>query len=202
MLFNQSFIRYFRSSLLILSFLGAVCSAQTPLNIQQSTAMDDIKLTVKELGWMDKSHMEKEVEKVNQLAQLKLGMQLHRDLSDLNLLQLLVDKNWVKNEDVVLQQAMGIALGNIMLADFPNTLEWKIYEDNLGRSRAVCAKGTKECMFPVTMIQRRMQIGTRPDMQKLYDTAIMRMEKFLPQIPYGGGILHKLHTDSYSTAPQ
>jgi hypothetical protein len=166
--------------------------AQTQLNIQQNSIVDEVKLSVRDLGWMDKSHMEKEVQKVDQLAQLKLGMQLHQNLSDLNLLQQLVDKNWVKNDDTSLQQAMGMALGNIMLADFPNTLEWKIYEDSLGRSRAVCAKGTKECIFPVTMIQRRMQIGTHPEMQKLYDNALARMEKFLPQIPYGGGILHKL----------
>lgn len=173
--------------------MGVVTAqAQTQLNIQQSPVVDEVKLTIKDLGWMDKSHMEKEVQKVDQLAQLKLGRQLHKNLSDLDLLQQLVDKNWVKNDDTSMQQAMGMALGNVMLADFPNTLEWKIYEDSLGRSRALCAKGTKECIFPVTIIQRRMQIGTRPEMQKLYDTALARMEKFLPQIPYGGGILHKL----------
>jgi hypothetical protein len=29
-------------------------------------------------------------------------------------------------------------------------------------------------------------------MRKLYDNTLARMEKFLPQLPYGGGLMHQL----------
>jgi hypothetical protein len=172
--------------------LAVNATASTPLNIDNGNSLSEQKFSIEELGWMDKSHIEKQVKQIDALAQAKLGAQLHQDLNDLNIMQRLIDKRFVTADNIELQQAMGFVLGNVMLADFPNTLEWKIYKDKLGRSRAVCIKKTKECLFPVTMIQRRLQVGTTPEMKKLYDNAIERVAPLLPQYPYGGGVMHKL----------
>ncbi len=169
--------------------------AQTPMNVvnkQAPTIETKKEIQIKELGWMDKNRMDQETTKINELTQTKLGTPLRRDLSDLSTLQRIVDKELVATDNFELQQAMGVVLGNVMLADFPNTLEWKIYEDELGRSRALCTRKTNDCLFPVTMLSRRMEVGTKPNVRKIYDDALLRMEKHLPKLPYDGGIMYRL----------
>jgi hypothetical protein len=172
-----------------------IAIAQTPLNIVEDkpTLSEKKKDTlIKELGWMDKNRMEQEVARVNELGQTKLGAPVRRDLSDLNTLQRIVDRELVAMDDYETQQAMGVVLGNVIQADFPNTFEWKIYEDELGRSRALCVRNTSDCLFPVTMLSRRMEVGTKPDVKKIYGDAIRLMEKHLPKLPYDGGIMYRL----------
>lgn len=173
------------------------CYAQyTPLNVvsdtKKVTKPEDAKVVIKDLGWMDHNKMEQEIAAVNELAQTKTGNSLRGDLSDLQTLQRLAEGRWVAHDDYETQQAMGVVLGNVMLADFPTTFEWKVYEDKIGRSRAICVKNTTECLFPVTMLSRRMEVGTVPQVRKIYDDAILLMEKHLPKLPYDGGIMYRL----------
>lgn len=147
---------------------------------------------ISDLGWMDRSQMDKQATKINDLTLTKLGTPIRGDLSDLATLQRLIDGRHVKMDDVDTQMAMGLVMGNVLLADFPQTLEWKIYEDELGRSRALCVKQAKECFFPMTMLSRRMQVGSQPNVREIYDNAILLMEEHLPKIPYGGGIYYRL----------
>lgn len=171
----------------------ATTNAQTPLNIvsEPTVVVPPKDVIIKELGWMDKNKMEKEITELSELTQTKLGTPIRKDLSDLDTMQRLVDKNVVAQDDYETQQAMGLALGNLILADFPNTFEWKIYEDEIGRSRALCVKKTSDCLFPITMLSRRMEVGSKPDVKMIHTDAIMRMEKHLPKLPYDGGIMYK-----------
>lgn len=179
-------------------FLSTTCATQaqvnSPLNITTQAPIEqkDPTLTITDIDWMDKNKMDKEIALVSELAQTKLGMSLRKDLSDLRTLQRIIDMELVTRDDFKTQQAMGVVMGNVFLADFPHTLEWKIYRDKEGRSRALCVKGTQECMFPVTMLSRRMEVGTKPDVQKIYNDAIAMMANYLPQMPYGGGIMYRL----------
>lgn len=189
-----------------IKFIAAItllCSASigfaqqyTPLNVvsekNKAPTEPQKEVTIKNLGWMDQNKMEQEIATVNELAQTKIGSTIRRDLSDLQLLQRLADGSWIARDDYETQQAMGVVLGNVMLADFPTIFEWKVYEDKIGRSRAICVKNTSECLFPVTMLSRRMEVNSRPDVKKIYDDAIMLMEKHLPKLPYGGGIMYRL----------
>jgi hypothetical protein len=176
--------------------IGATTTlAQTPMNVMEdkpSLSEKKKDVQIKELTWMDQNRMEQEVAKVNELSQTRLGTPLRKDLSDLKTLQRLVDQNLVANDNYGIQQAMGVVLGNVMLADFPNIFEWKIYEDEVGRSRALCVRKTSDCLFPTTMLSRRMEVGVKPDVSKVYHDAIMLMEKHLPKLPYDGGIMYRL----------
>lgn len=163
-----------------------VVSGESPIATPKKTA------TISDLSWMDQNRMEKEVNSIVDLAKSKTGNNIRRDLSDLDTLQRIINDELVKIDDSEKQQALGIVLGNVMLADFPNTFEWKIYQDDLGRSRALCVKRTSDCLFPVTMLSRRMEVGLKPDVKKVYNDAIMLMEKHLPKLPYDGGIMYKL----------
>ena len=186
---------YHLKPLIALVFVCAVATtnAQTPMNVvsEPTVAAPPKDVAIKELGWMDKSKMEQEITELSELTRSKLGTPIRTDLSDLDTMQRLIDRNIVAQDDYETQQAMGVVLGNLILADFPNTFEWKIYEDEIGRSRALCVKKTSDCLFPVTMLSRRMEVGTKPDVKKIHGDAIMRMEKHLPKLPYDGGIMYK-----------
>jgi hypothetical protein len=176
-------------------FAGNIAIAQTPMNVVEVTpAIPEKKkdTVIRELGWMDQNRMSEEVAKVNELGQTKLGTPLRQNLGDLDTLQRIIDRDLVAADNYEVQQAMGVVLGNIMLADFPNTFEWKIYEDQVGRSRALCVRKTSECLFPTTMLSRRMEVGTKPNVRKIYNDAVMLMEKHLPKLPYDGGIMYRL----------
>lgn len=184
----------------ILATMGSVVAhadssltATPQRNTAQQNTTQQNKVTISELSWMDKNKSEKEIQTINELAESKLGVKIQRNLSDITTLQRLIDQKLVKADNIEAQQAMGVILGNVMQADFPSTLEWKVYEDAIGRSRALCVKNTQECLFPVTMLSRRMAVGTTPNVQKIYDDSIDMMKAFLPQLPYGGGTMHKLH---------
>lgn len=185
---------YLLISTIVVSLIAVHTHANSSFNVVSQKAYEqEQKVVISDMSWMDKNKTEKQIQKINTLAQTKLGVQINQNLDDLYLLQRIVDKELVKNDDSDSQEAMGVVLGNVMLADFAGTLEWKIYEDSLGRSRALCVKKTQECLFPITMLSRRMVIGTKPDVQKIYDDSIDMMKEFLPQIPYGGGVMHRLH---------
>lgn len=172
----------------------AAASAQSPLNTASNptVAAPAKNVTITELSWIDNNKMGQEIAALNELTESKIGAPIRGDLSDLDTLQRLVDNNIVKPDDYKIQQAMGLALGNLILADFPSTFEWKIYQDELGRSRALCAKGTSDCLFPITMFSRRIEVGIKPDVKKIHKDAIAHMKKHLPKLPYDGGIMYKL----------
>lgn len=172
---------------LLLAALDTHAQNDVPLNVASGP-----EISITDLEWMDKNKMEKEVAAITKLTQSKLGASLRKDLSDLQTLQRIVDGKLVETDDYDTQQAMGVVLGNVLLADFPQTLEWKVYRDRLGRSRSLCVKGTQECIFPVTMLSRRMEKGIQPNVRQLYDDAINSMVIYLPKAPYGGGILYRL----------
>lgn len=149
-------------------------------------------VSIRDLGWIDENQMEQDTTKLNELALTKIGTPIRRDLGDLDTLQKLLDQNLIPKDDYKTQQAMGIVLGNVMQADFPDTFVWKIYEDSIGRSRALCVNQTSHCLFPITMLSRRIELGSKPDVKKVYTDAITLMEKQLPQMPYGGGVRYRL----------
>lgn len=187
----------FSSQLIAFVFICAApltIAQQSPLNVvsKPTAAPAQKEAVITALGWMDQNWMEQATTQINELAQSKTGSPLRGDLSDLNTLQRIINDELIAIDDHESQQALGIVLGNVMLADFPTTFEWKVYEDDIGRSRALCVKKTSACLFPVTMLSRRMEVGTKPDVKKVYNDAILLMQKYLPKLPYDGGIMYKL----------
>ena len=181
-------------AIVLICAIPMALAQQSPLNVvsKPTAASPQKEPVITNLGWMDHNRMEQETTKVNELAQTKTGTPLRRDLTDLDTLQRIINDELIAIDDNETQQALGVVLGNVMLADFPTTFEWKIYEDELGRSRALCVKQTSSCLFPITMLSRRMEVGTKPDVKKIYNDAILLMQKHLPKLPYDGGIMYKL----------
>lgn len=145
-----------------------------------------VKAAIEDMGWTDRNYLERQIERIDQLSRTQLGTQLRRNLADLDVLQQIVDRGLINESDTEALQAMGAVMGDLMRADVPS-LEWKIYRDNLGRSRALCAKNSQECLFPITMLSRRMEAGLKPDVRKVYEEALALMNPYVTQMPYGGG---------------
>jgi len=158
------------------------------LALSSMSALADVKIS--DFAWIDRNHMEQQVKRVDDLARTRVGSQVRGDKTDLETLQRIIDRDLIDTNDSLALQALGAVLGNVMAAEH-DKLEWKIYEDEQGRSRALCVENTKECLFPITMLSRRMEVGLKPDVGRIYETALEIIEEHLPEMPYGGSSIRR-----------
>lgn len=141
------------------------------------------QVRIEDFSQVDDNHMRQQVQSIETLVQMRMGTRLRGDLSDLSTLQAIVDRGLVERDDVLRLQALGAVLGNVMESEVEH-LRWKIYEDEEGRSRALCVVNTEHCLFPVTMLSRRMTVGLKPNVQEVYRNALELIAPHLPQQPY------------------
>ncbi|WP_027330862.1 DUF3806 domain-containing protein [Marinimicrobium agarilyticum] len=140
--------------------------------------------TVSDFAWMDRNHMAQQIESIEKITRIKFGTPIRENKSDLDTLQRIIDRDLIDRSDQLKLQALGAVLGNVM-ANEVDELEWKVYEDKLGRSRALCIEGTRQCLFPITMLSRRMEVGLKPNVERVYNEAMELVEPYLPEVPYG-----------------
>lgn len=140
--------------------------------------------TVSDFAWMDRNHMAQQVESIEKLTRTKFGTPIRENKSDLDTLQRIIDRDLIDRDDQLKLQALGAVLGNVMASEVEE-LEWKVYEDQLGRSRALCVEGTRQCLFPITMLSRRMEAGLKPNVERVYNEAMELVDPYLPEDPYG-----------------
>jgi len=63
-------------------------------------------------------------------------------------------------------------------------LHWVIYEDNIGRSRALRYRETENYLFPMTMISRRREVGNLSPVVDIYQKAVDLIKPQLPALPF------------------
>jgi len=93
---------------------------------------------------------------------------------DIRLLQRLLDEREVRPDQVFEQQAMGVVLGDAMVAGL--RLRWVAVDDQYGHSRALRFRDTEHLFFPVTMISKRVRLGDPVDVAALYRDIQRRVE--------------------------
>ena len=147
---------------------------------------DDEKVEISELGWMDRNHLEKQVQTIDELARIHLGVQVRNNRDDLELLQRIVNRGLIQKDERLKLQAMGAVLGNLLARELG--LKWMVYEDDLGRSRAICVEDTSHCLFPVTMLSRRLEVGVIVNVRDIYDNAKRLIRPYLPKRPFDAQI--------------
>ena len=128
---------------------------------------DDTHITVLTLA--DQQDLQNKVAMINDVARSKLGTEVHGDQSDIETLQRIANGRFIDPQDTKRLQATGVVLGNLLKKDFD--LEWMVYEDTDGRSRALCVPKTEQCLFPITMISRRLEVNAPVDVQAIYNNA-------------------------------
>lgn len=152
------------------------------VSVSQAVAQEQSDIRIEELRWVDTGYLQRQRALVDEMSRSEFGTPLRGDKRDLRLLQRILDQDLVKQVDLIKQQALGVALGDIYVSDL--RLEWVVYEDAEGKSRAVCLPNTQFCLFPITMISKRATLGAKPDVQALYDHGVTLIRDHLPKTPY------------------
>jgi len=144
---------------------------------------DEDKPKIGSLGFIDRTFLQGQRERIDTLARDHLGRQLQGNKSnDLDILQTLLDRRLVGAEQTLELQAMGVVMGDLLAADL--NMSWVIYEDKVGRSRALRLGLSDHYLFPVTMISRRAEVGAAVDTAAIYAKAAALMEPYLPPKPF------------------
>lgn len=164
--------------LLVAHFFTSACATAWAQNGQG----DATRPSVDELTWMDQNHLAQQRQFVDDLANSELGRPVRGNKSDLRLLQRIVDGGLVGRNETQNLQALGAVLGDVYISEY--ALEWRAYEDEYGRSRAVCVPDTINCLFPITMLSRRISAGLQPDVEEVYNKGVQLIKPYLPKRPF------------------
>lgn len=159
--------------LLVLLIVWTVCSP--------AVALDDIEIS--SLTKIDLQYMQQQRDLLGDLTARNFGRQFTGSKDkDLALLQRLLDEDIVSGDQTRELQAMGIIMGDLLAEDLD--LDWVVYKDRLGRSRALRYKSTDNYLFPVTMISRRREVDNRTPVTDIYRRAQDTLRASLPALPF------------------
>ncbi|MEE4661588.1 MAG: DUF3806 domain-containing protein [Halieaceae bacterium] len=157
----------------------ALCTAV--LGAGAGYAEDEARIS--QLTRIDSDYLQRQRDAVDSLARLQLGRQIHGERgNDIDVLQGLLDRQAVAADDRATLQGMGIVLGDLLAKELD--MHWVIYEDKLGRSRALRYGDSDLFLYPVTMISRRVEAGAEADVQAIFDKAVSLMRPHLPTRPF------------------
>ncbi len=132
---------------------------------------------------VDIQFMAQQRSRIDALARFDLGKQLQGGkANDLGILQTLLDRRLVRADQTLELQAMGVVMGDLLAREL--NMEWVIYEDRYGRSRALKIKYSDTFLFPMTMISRRAEVGATVEVEKIYRKAIDLMKAHRQAMPF------------------
>ncbi len=137
---------------------------------------------ISDLEWSDNKHLQTQREWMDDLTRLRFGEPIRGNLGDLTTLQRIIDESVIDTSNELRLQAMGVVLGDVFVEE--HGLEWRIYRDEKGRSRATCVPKTEQCLFPITMLSRRITVGLKPNVEEVYKKASDLIKPYLPKLPY------------------
>ena len=138
---------------------------------------------IENLSEVDLNYMEQQRNNLRDIAATHLGRQFsgHRE-RDLALLQNMLDQRLVGSDQLSEMQAMGIIMGDLLAAEFD--MDWVVYTDQAGRSRALRYRDGDFFLYPVTMISRRRTAGDMTPVSGIYDRAARLVEANMPARPF------------------
>ncbi len=141
------------------------------------------EVKVGDLTFVDKQHMQGLRTELDDLARRHFGRQFNGNTdTDLALLQSLLDSALVRADQKPELQGMGIILGDRLAEDLG--MHWVVYEDKLGRSRALRYRDSDNYLFPVTMISRRREAGSDTSVRAIYQKAYDIIAPLRQSLPF------------------
>ena len=155
--------------MLAVSFGGAApCHAQGA----------DFEVLVEPLTAIDRQFMTEQRGRVEVLAN-RLGRGLTGNVDrDLDTLQRILDERMVPASDTLTLQAMGLVFGDLLGDRL--SMQWVVYRDRKGRSRALRYRDLDVFLFPMTMISRRQEAGSDRRLRSLFDETVAETRPLLP----------------------
>ena len=160
----------FLATLILLLLGGAASNAQ--LLEKRVTALEPL----------DHQYMDRQRQRINELILRHYGGRCCRSELDLDYLQRLLDDRHVSAEQTLELQGMGVLMGDLLATELD--LDWVVYEDSKGRSRALQLDETDNFLFPVTMISRRREAGASTDVAAIYRGVLEAVETARPPRPF------------------
>ena len=155
----------------------ATAHAQDLDELMKSVTKPTLDPVISGFGPGDVRKTETQRAQAAQLALGSLGATLGRRTdTDLDALQRLIDGGFVARDDVAMQQALGVVLGDALARDLP-TLRWAVVDDRFGHSRMLRYRDSTSMFFPVTMISKRMGMGDPVDVRALYEQVVGDVER-------------------------
>ena len=138
----------------------------------------NFEVSIEPLTAIDQQFMDEQRGRVEQLAN-RIGRGLTGNtVRDLDTLQRVLDERMVPPTDTLTLQAMGVVFGD-RLGDALD-MDWVVYRDNKGRSRALRYRTTDVFLFPVTIISRRYEVGSTRQLKPLFDETVSETRRLLP----------------------
>lgn len=170
--------RLTRSAMILLSAM----SLWAPISAQaQFKEEPEIKVT--DFDWRDSRQHQRQADEISEMVRVQYGERIRQSRSDLPLLQRIIDAELIKPDDRMGLQSLGVVLGNALIGD-TGYLEWKIYQDKAGRSRALCVPDSQYCLFPITMLSRRIEVGLSPNVNDIFEESLELIDPYRPLLPY------------------
>ena len=160
---------------LLALFILPALSLCASWSVAQSPNFD---VLIEPLTAVDRQFMAEQRMRVEQLAN-RLGRGLTGIVDrDLDTLQRILDERMVPAEDTLTLQAMGVVFGDLLGERLD--MDWVVYRDSKGRSRALRYRQIDVYLFPVTMISRRQEGGSERRLKPLFDDTVRDTRPLLP----------------------
>ncbi|GAB3289387.1 DUF3806 domain-containing protein [Parahaliea aestuarii] len=138
---------------------------------------------IEELSFLDRQFMTQQRQNLEDLARRHFGQGFSGEREqDLTLLQRLLDDGVVGSQDTAQLQAMGLVMGDLLADELD--MHWVVYEDNLGRSRALRYRDSDNYLFPMTMVSRRREAGNTLPVTEIYQKAYDIIDPLREELPF------------------
>ncbi len=162
---------------------GAAAPTQAQFIFGPGTPQEETSAEIRDLNWMNNTFLDKQRLHADQLIRSNFGRQLRQNRADLALIQRVIDEEIVDLDDEESLQALGTALGDVFAREH-RKLNWKVYEDELAASHAVCLDDSQHCLFPITMLSRRVKVGLKPNVEQVFEASLSSIKPYFPHVPY------------------
>lgn len=93
----------------------------------------------------------------------------------LRVLDTILRRKWVEPAETIKLQSLGVAFGDAISQAL--MLEWVVVNDEYGRSPALNWPGTSLCIYPLTMISKRVEDGEEVDVYDLFEGICNRLKE-------------------------
>jgi len=159
--------------LIILAFLSVFCAV----------AAAQPEPRIGDLSAMDRRFMDQQRELIENIAERHFGRSFSGNRErDIALLQDILDERLVRPDETRELQAMGVILGDLLAGELG--MHWVIYEDEVGRSRALRYRDSENYLFPITMIARRREAGSDTPVAEIYRKAYDIIDRARTPLPF------------------
>lgn len=141
------------------------------------------RVWISDLSPLDRQYMIQQRSSIDDIARHHLGQGfIGQKDRDLELLQRLLDRGLVRPDQTRELQAMGVIVGDLLADELG--MHWVIYEDKLGRNRALRYRETDNYLFPMTMISRRQEAANQAPVRQIYQRAVDAITPYRTPLPF------------------